>query len=189
MDDNRTIALFLEGDPLAIHRVRQWILASCTNYRGRLGDAVEDISQDVQIALLDSIREGKFQADSSFRTYVRAFAHHKCIDLCRAGQRRTSVALADVELVSEELSPPDALERQQNLTMTLQVLQDLPPGCREVLVRLGRGMRYAEIAQELGATEEALRARVSRCRRRARELRDSWSSSSVTKLRDDRLGK
>ncbi len=179
MADVALIPRLLDGDPEVVAKVRVWIRAAFRPYQSRLGPDLEDLEQDILLELTRALRAGKFEGQSKLRTYVRAYAHHKCIDRIRAQGRRQWVDVDDLELPSPSPSPLDALSRSEAAEQALRVLEEMPESCRELWRMLQEGMRYREMSRRLGIGEGALRARVLRCRRRALKARVQIYSESV----------
>lgn len=169
MDDTALIARLLAGDAEIIERVRDWIRLAFQPYRSRLAADLEDLEQEILLELDGTLREGRFRGKSRLRTYVRAYAHHKCIDRLRALGRRQWVDVEDLDLPSRHPSPFDELSRSQRVDLALRVVEEMPESCRELWQLLQQGMRYREMSERLGVAEGTLRARVLRCRRRALE--------------------
>ncbi|MEO1083501.1 MAG: sigma-70 family RNA polymerase sigma factor [Acidobacteriota bacterium] len=174
MDDAIRIRRLLEGDPEVIGEVRTWIRGAFTPYRARLKDDLEDLEQDVLIALSDALRAGKFSEKSTLRTYVRAYAHHKCLDRLRASRRREWVDVDGLEIESGRPSALEDLTREEATRLALRVLQAMPEGCREMWTMIHEGKRYREMSEHFGIAEGTLRVRVLRCRQKALEAREKF---------------
>ncbi len=172
MNDETTISRLLDGDHGVVESVRAWIRAAFGPYRKRFGDELEDLEQEILLELTSALREGRFQRKSRFRTYVRTYVNHKCIDRLRAASRREWVDVADLDLPSRAPSAFDVLSRSEAAGIALRVVEEMPESCRELWEMLQQGLRYQEMSRRLGVAEGTLRARVLRCRRRALELRE-----------------
>jgi RNA polymerase sigma factor (sigma-70 family) len=173
--ESKIIGGLLGGQPETVTRVRSWIQGSLKLYRARLREDLEDLEQEVLADLIHALREGKFRGRCTLHTFVRAFAHHKCIDRIRLSGRRAFVGLDDLDLPSTTPSPFESLSRKEDLILAIRVLQQMPENCRDLWRSIGEGKKYREISEELGVSEGALRARALRCRRRALELRKQLS--------------
>jgi RNA polymerase sigma factor (sigma-70 family) len=171
-DDAAVISRLLAGDAETVEQVRSWIRFAYQPYRRRLAADLEDVEQETLLDVSSALREGRFHARSSFRTYVRTYVHHKCIDRIRALDRRDWLDVDDLELASAAPSPADRLASSETADLALRVFEEMPESCRELWRMLEQGMRYREMSRRLGIAEGALRARVLRCRRRALEMRD-----------------
>ena len=172
MSDDAAVARRLTaGDPEIIELVRSWIRLAYQPYRSRLAADLEDLEQETLLDLTQAIHKRRFHGQSSFRTYVRAYVVHKCIDKIRALGRRQWLDVEELELPSRAPSPMDELSSSESVKLALRVVEQTPESCRELWQMLAEGMRYREMSQRLGISEGTLRARVLRCRRRALELR------------------
>ncbi|MEM1177515.1 MAG: sigma-70 family RNA polymerase sigma factor [Acidobacteriota bacterium] len=174
MEDAARIRRLLEGDPEVIGEVRTWIRGSFTPYRTRLRDDLEDLEQDVLIALSDALRAGKFSEKSSLRTYVRSYAHHKCLDRLRSKGRREWVDVEGLEIESGRPTALEDLTREEATRLALRVLDSMPEGCREMWTMIHQGKRYREMSEHFGIAEGTLRVRVLRCRQKALEAREKF---------------
>lgn len=125
------------------------------------------------MALLEAARQGSFEARSGLRTYVHAYAHHKCIDRLRMARRRPLVEIEDVELRATEPSPFDHAAATEDRRELLRVLEQVPEDCRKMWRLLLQGASYSEMSKVLGVPAGALRVRVLRCRRKAVALREA----------------
>lgn len=169
--DAELVAQLLAGEPTAIRTVRDWIGGALTRYRGRLGNELEDIEQDVVLQLMEALADGRFRAESRLQTYVFSYARFKCIDRLRALGRRDMVEL-DEEVVRESpLAPTDEWAGREAQDLARRVVEALPAGCREAWEMIAKGLSYKEMSAALGVGEGALRVRVHRCRQRALEIR------------------
>ena len=174
MDDATRIERLLAGDAAVIDELRGWIRGSFTPYRSKLADDLEDLEQDVLIALSDALRAGKYAGKSTLRTYVRGYAHHKCLDRLRARGRRQWVDVEGLELESGRPSALEDLTREEANRLALRVLHAMPEGCRDMWTMIHEGKRYREMSEHFGVSEGTLRARVLRCRRKAIEAREKF---------------
>jgi len=171
MNDLELIARLLDGDSEVTQTVRGWMRAAYSPYRQRLAADLEDLEQEILLDLTLALRVGKFRHQSSLRTYVRTYVHHKCIDRTRSLGRRQWLDLEELELPSQKPSPFDQLSSSEATAVGLEVFQQMPESCRELWRMLEQGMRYREMSETLGIGEGALRARVARCRKGALQLR------------------
>ncbi len=176
MDDEALISRFLDGDSGVIAQVRGWLRAAFGPYRSRLAPDLEDLEQEILMDLTTALRGGRFHRQSRLRTYVRTYAHHKCIDRIRAHSRRQWLDIEELDLPAPAPSALDRLSKAENTEMALRVVEEMPESCRELWRMLQQGMRYREMGRHLGIAEGTLRARVLRCRRRAVKLRARFLS-------------
>lgn len=142
--------------------------------RRRVGDdgLAEEVAADVFYEIWR--HAASYRGESPVSTWLFGIAQFKVLTARRQlGQKRRTAlrATTDEELVGFP-DPRDAtssLEARQQLVELLSLLERLPFGQREVL-RLAflEGRSYAEIAEELGISEDNVKVRVSRARSRLR---------------------
>ncbi|MCG8457693.1 MAG: sigma-70 family RNA polymerase sigma factor [Holophagales bacterium] len=171
MDDSRRIRLLLEGDARTLAEVRNWIRLAFGRLARLYTDDLEDLEQEVLLELLGALDQGRFRGESSLRTYVRAYAYHKILDLRRARERRHLVEISELELPVAEPSAYERLSDRQKLEMAMGIVEEMPEGCRRLWWLVQEGKSFRQIGAELGASEGSLRVRLSRCRQKALELR------------------
>lgn len=171
MNDETIISRLLDGDSETIDMVRAWMRAAFGPYRARLAADLEDIEQEILIELTGALHQDRFHRKSQFKTYVRTYVHHKCIDRVRALGRRTWVDINDLDLQSSAPSALEELSKSETMHTALRVVEEMPESCRELWRMIQEGMRYQEMSRRLGVAEGTLRARVLRCRKQALERR------------------
>jgi len=146
------------GDRAAFEQLCDRVLPALYNrLRAQLPpDAVEDVAQEVCIAVMKGIR--RFRACSTFRTWVAAIARHKAADYYRQRGRRPQTTPLDLET-----NDPAAGDEWQEQAMVRLALQRLPDHYQEVLLlRFAEGLPFDQVA---GALEISLEAAKSRYRR------------------------
>jgi RNA polymerase sigma-70 factor (ECF subfamily) len=84
----------------------------------------------------------------------------------RAAQSRCSTNhcdIGDVTLVSPQPSAERSILASQNLDLLLDVIEGLPPKCKQVfLMSRAHGMTYAEIAEHCGISVKMVEKQISR---------------------------
>ncbi len=143
----------------------------------------EDVVQSVMIKLVDILRRGCYKRDvAKFRTFLSALAYNCCVDHLRRVDRRREVALGDVDL---DAILSDAAEQRQTVMLDRQwaeachlaarrhVLKKYPlnPVHRKVFLALEGGSSVAEIAEQNGMSQSAVR----QIRHRISELIDAFA--------------
>jgi RNA polymerase sigma-70 factor (ECF subfamily) len=127
-----------------------------------------DLADDVyQTTLLEAYRDlGAFEARSSVRTWLFGIARHRCLDALRRSKRRDEPLVSSAELPEPADSAPgpdQQLDDAQLRTALERCLDRLAVDLRMVLVmRFSEGLPYDDIARICQASNEAIRARVSR---------------------------
>jgi len=113
-------------------------------------DEADDLYQDTFLA---AFRVWPPPRRGNERAWLYRIATNKAID--RGRRRRPKVNLDDVELVAPERDSATTLD-------IARAVELLAPGQRAAFVlRQVQGLSYAEIAETLGCSQEAARARVS----------------------------
>ncbi|HUP22840.1 MAG TPA: sigma-70 family RNA polymerase sigma factor [Thermoanaerobaculia bacterium] len=157
------------GDPSAMRLVRERV-RRIIGYR-RLPiqrHEVEDLEQDVMTQLWRALNRPDFDPGAGIWGFVEVVTSRRCIDWLRS--RRTLVPL------SESLRDTDRDPLGKTLTLeasriAADVLAALDEPCRQLIaMRVGQGLSFKELSVSLGRSEGALRVRMYRCVRAAREI-------------------
>ncbi len=169
--DRDLLARLRGGDHGAFEAIfRQWYEPVVRSANRVLRDAgvAEELSQDVFLELWR--RRESFAEDSSVAGYLMQAVRNRALNHLRhlAVQKKSVVY---VEALSEPAERADAQAQASELHAALTLaIAELPPRTREVFVMSReRGMRYAEIAEQLGVTVKAVEANMSRALRMLRE--------------------
>lgn len=149
---------------------RQWyepVVRSANRVLRDTGVA-EELSQDVFLELWR--RRETLAPDSSVAGYLMQSVRNRSLNHLRhlAVQKKSVVY---VEALSEPMERADAKAHASELrTAMIQAIATLPPRTQEVfLLSRERGLRYSEIAEQLGVTVKAVEANMSRALRILRE--------------------
>lgn len=122
-----------------------------------------DVAQEAYIRMMkyDGSCEIKSPSAMLFRIAVNVANDHG-----RASQARSAthhVQIDDVDVVSEFPSAERTVAARQDLDLLLDVIDDLPPKCRQVfLLSRARGMTYPEIARHCGISVKMVEKQISR---------------------------
>jgi RNA polymerase sigma-70 factor, ECF subfamily len=142
-----------------------------------MGDAGE-AEDALQESLLDAWRQiGRFRGDSAFSTWMYRVVTNRCVGMLR---KRRPVPVDDVGArVDDHGAASDSPERTAVADAGMAALDravgDLPPDVRICWVlREMEGLRYLQIAQITGASEDAVRGRIHRARIRLAEVMRPW---------------
>lgn len=154
---------------------RQWyepVVRSANRVLRDTGVA-EELSQDVFLELWR--RRETLAPDSSVAGYLMQSVRNRSLNHLRhlAVQKKSVVY---VEALSEPIERADAQTHASELrTAMTKAIADLPPRTQEVfLMSRERGLRYSEIAEQLGVTVKAVEANMSRALRILREQLAPW---------------
>jgi RNA polymerase sigma-70 factor (ECF subfamily) len=138
-----------------------------------------DVSQVILIALTKALPS--FAVQSTLRTFISRIAHHKCVDEVRKKARREAHEylfdedLADGDPVREWVDhraegPLDQLIRSERVAMARELVEELGPRCREILLlRYQQDLKYKEIQERLNIPMGTVGKRLSSCLERARK--------------------
>jgi RNA polymerase sigma factor (sigma-70 family) len=131
--------------------------------RLRTADDADDVAQETYIRMM------KYQGSREIRSpsaMLFRIAVNVANDFGRAAQSRCAsghMAIEDVNLVSEVPSAERTVLADQNLDMLLDVIEKLPPKCKQVfLLSRAEGMTYAEIAEHCGISVKMVEKQISR---------------------------
>lgn len=128
-----------------------------------IADDADDIAQETYIRMMkyEGSKEIKSPSAMLFRIAVNVANDHG-----RAAQARCAsdhLELEDMQLVSEQPSAERDLLARQNLDLLFDVIERLPPKCKQVfLLSRVRGMTYPEIARHCGISVKMVEKQISR---------------------------
>ena len=172
LDDRNLVAGFLQGDGAALKQVDALVLAAARPYRSRLNIWWDDLLQDVRLKIYELFIKDGFRGDSGLKTYIWKLVNHTCIDYLRKHKNKRLSALEDLP-DSEHLQAKESGElRSSALNLgLLHILEKVPQTCRQLWQMILAGMDYRQMSEKVELSEEALRVRVYRCRKKAVDLR------------------
>jgi RNA polymerase sigma factor (sigma-70 family) len=186
--DEQLVALFRAGNDAAfsvIHdRYRQRLFAYARQMLGGSRQDAEDALQDVFLRAYSSLRSN--DRPLSLRAWLYRVAHNRCIDHLR----RPTPPPADLFDTSRRPlhDPMDEAERREDLRQLVADVRRLPDQQRSaLLMREMDGMSYAELAEALGVSLQAVKSLLVRARIglvEAVEARDTACSEIRVDLAD-----
>jgi RNA polymerase sigma-70 factor (ECF subfamily) len=170
--DDELVAASLNGDKLAfaelVRRYETRIRSFCQQMlRNRA--LAEDVAQDTFLKAYDKL--ASFRNDSSFSTWLYRIASNRCIDECRKQKRRSFFGLEDLREEPSAAPRSEALESREQLRLILSGLSDEYRSL--LLLRESEGLSYAQLAETLGCSIEAIRSKLKRARQKAVQIRNS----------------
>ncbi len=131
-------------------------------------EAARDLSQDVMLAVLRALREGKLRKEESLAAFIRGTAlnlANKHIQTVQ--QRRRRIIVPDDPTPAD---PEEVLEFHDRLRLVQREVGRLDSTDRRILdLTFERGLSPAEIGEQLGLTPELVRVRKSRAVHRISE--------------------
>jgi RNA polymerase sigma-70 factor (ECF subfamily) len=165
LDDQELIRLAQDGESNAFASIYERYLPKVYNrVRYVIPERdVEDVTQEIFIAVMKSLKS--FRGDSKFSTWLRTLTNRNVADYYRKRERSKGDLQVDTEL--SEMRPD--IGRSTNLTnsavniddrvLISQGLNAIPEHYREViLLRFAEGLKFSQIATELGKSLEATKS-------------------------------
>jgi len=132
--------------------------------RTRDREAARDLTQEILIAILKALREGRLRESAKLAAFIQGTARNLINNYLR-----TKVRHAEVEL-NEEACGPDPvgeLESMERRRLVQRELESFSAIDRKILLlSLVDGHSLAEVAQKLNLSHDAVRARKSRAVRK-----------------------
>lgn len=127
----------------------------------------DDAAQETFLKAFKNLRY--FRGDAAFSTWFYRIAYNHCLTLCSRSTRRK-----DILDVAKRETPVPALKSQEEETLEkagvlLSALASLPAEYRNVIVLRLEGLNYKEIADVLGVSLDAVKAKLRRARRSLEE--------------------
>ncbi|MEU2391424.1 sigma-70 family RNA polymerase sigma factor [Streptomyces sp. NPDC007369] len=177
LDDKVLAVRASEGDEEAfavlVRRHSGRLLALARHLLGNRADA-EDAVQDAFLSAWRRLPE--FRHGASFSTWMYRIVANRCLNTMR--QRRRPLPLDSVPepaAADADSSPPRVAESDAAAAALSQALLELRPELRVCWVlRELHGLRYDEIAQVVGSSEQTVRGRLFRARRALTEAMGPW---------------
>lgn len=159
--DNELIHLFTSGHDLALESLMH-------RYKDKLFNAIlfivkdkyhaEDISQEVFIKIIETLKSGKYKEEGKFFPWAMRIAHNLCVDYFRKLKR---LPFAKSSVDHEVLDSINSLEQNveekliavQNIGKAQDMLEQLPEEQREVIIlRHFANLSFKEIAEVTGCS-------------------------------------
>ncbi|GAB3012078.1 sigma-70 family RNA polymerase sigma factor [Niabella terrae] len=159
--DNELIHLFTNGHESALDSLLE-------RYKDKLFNTIlyivkdkyhaEDISQDVFIKIIETLKSGKYKEEGKFLPWAMRIAHNLCVDYFRKLKRFPFVkGSADNEVLetinSSEQNAEDKIIKVQSMGKAKDLLEKLPQEQREVIIlRHFANLSFKEIAEITGCS-------------------------------------
>jgi RNA polymerase sigma-70 factor, ECF subfamily len=176
MDERELLGRLRQGDEAAYDAIfRQWyapLVATITSLLRDRGPA-EEVVQDVMLELWR--RREAITFETSLRAYLFQATRNRALNYLR----RQRVEARGEATIAAGMPTPEATDseaRESELNVAIQTaIASLPDRCREVfeLSRI-KGLKYSEIATELGISVKTVEAQMGKALRVMREQLAPW---------------
>ena len=156
------------GDERAFERLFEQFADKTHRYlRGLVGDAADDVQQEVWLAVYRSI--ARLAAPQAFRTWLFRTTRHRALDFLRSRKRENELlADTDVTAVAELMAAPDSAPSDE---LPWEQLHALSAAHREVLLlRYRDDMSYEQIALVIGCSLGTVRSRLHFAKQRLHDV-------------------
>ncbi|MFF3014734.1 RNA polymerase sigma factor [Streptomyces sp. NPDC057939] len=176
-DDSLLTSRAAEGDEEAfealVRRHGPGLLRLATQFLGNKSEA-EDAVQDAFVNAWRKLPE--FRGDAGFGTWMHRIVTNRCLNTLRARRPVTDIDVLPEQAAPEHQSSPErAAESQAAVHALGKAMALLSPEQRACwILREIETMPYEKIAETVGISQEAVRARVFRARRCLTEAMDAW---------------
>jgi RNA polymerase sigma-70 factor (ECF subfamily) len=155
-----------ESELAARFRERVYVMALA---RTRDREAALEIAQDVMVAVLVALRDGRLRKSESLASFVFSTARHHVGSHLRSAVRDRSAPPQPTR--NPNPSPEEQMEANERLDLIRRALKELGPADREILIlTLVEGLTPREIAFRLDVDPDVVRQRKSRAKRRIMEM-------------------
>lgn len=176
MADQELMDCAQAGDPQALNTllsaVRPLVFRYCRSrlatYAGGL-DAAEDVAQETCVALVKVLPHYQRQG-SPFAAFVYAIASHKVADAQRRFGRAALLVEEFPDLIELSPNPEDRAMATASVQVAHELLDQLPPRMREVLLLRADGSSAEVVGLELGMSANAVRVTQHRGSARLRGM-------------------
>ncbi len=136
-------------------------------------DDAADIFQEVMIAFMNLVREGKFRGEASLKTFLFALNRNLWLnELKKRGRAQARQMKYDRMADKEEHTINRVIENRESSHSLMQVLEELGPDCKKVLVLYYyENQSMKEIFKELHyESEQVVRNKKYKCLKKMEEL-------------------
>jgi RNA polymerase sigma-70 factor (ECF subfamily) len=126
----------------------------------------EDVAQRALVRALS--RLDSFRGESSFRSWLHRIAVNVALNYLRDRRRETPGTVDEADLITNTLGTARLVAREAKQRL-LQALEELPPKQRQsVELRLFQDLSFAEIAAQMGTSEDSAKANFHHAMKRLR---------------------
>jgi RNA polymerase sigma factor (sigma-70 family) len=165
--EHSTARRLLENEPKALSEVIHWISTTLTSPRfWSLREEWPDLVQEALARVVESLKQGRFDASRDFRVYVQGIVRH--VSLQALARLVTSLRMPEVPVSQKTGVDPEGIAISRQLVR--RVLDLASEECRE-LMRLYflEARSYEEIAASCTLPVGTVKSRLFRCLESAHE--------------------
>jgi RNA polymerase sigma-70 factor (ECF subfamily) len=133
------------------------------------GEAARDLVQDLFVVLLTRKNPPDASAPGRFRSFLFAIAYRLSANAARRRSRSHAVSLEErgPDMAAPAPSPELRALQRENVLRAAAALDALPEDVRRTLLYVAdEGLSTRDVAKRMSVSEEVVRARLSRGRRR-----------------------
>lgn len=141
------------GDPIALLKVSRLIAGFLVQLRAYdFREEWPDLIQEVLLALLTALREGRVEEPAAMVGYIRSITRNKFVNRLNARLGRREADELDWARICDERAPnPDRTPPQETIAAVRELLGKLPEKQRKAVAGVyGEGRTYEQVAEETG---------------------------------------
>lgn len=128
----------------------------------------DDVAQRAMVRALE--RVATFRGESSFRSWLHRIAVNVALNHVRDTRREAPAEIDEAELITNSLGTARLVAREAKARL-LDALGELPPKQKRcVELRLFRELSFAEVAAEVGISEDSAKANFHHAMKRLRAV-------------------
>ena len=174
MDDLAIIEKIRSGNPdayaLLVEKYHRPLLTFIFRIVGD-GSLVEDIGQEVFLAVYKSLRDFDESRGTPFSAWLFIAARNRCISVLRERRAAKLVDLGEIAMLPDgAANAEDVLLRQERMAALAASLRQIPEPFRTTLLRSLEGESLDEIAVAEGISTGTVKSRLFRAKERMRLL-------------------
>jgi len=172
-NDPQLLTRAKEFDPAALRRLHQEFYGPVARYiqfKVRGPQTVEDLSGEVFVRVLDSLKRGQGWRDSP-KGWILGIAHNVVVDYYRKQERITELFFNESIISSEDTDPIHQAMVSDKNSRLKQAIEQLTDGQREVItLRFIEGLSINDVAKIVNKTPSAIKGLQYRAIRVLAEL-------------------
>lgn len=141
---------------------RQQVSRICMGYFKGNESIAKEVVQDVFIKVWEKLAD--FRGDSSIATWIYRITVNTCLMYLRSKKRKVEIQIEALpEVISEELDDSVKNDQLKKLYACIHELEELN---RIIILTVLEGLSYEEIAGIVGVSEDTLRVRIHRIKKK-----------------------